>query len=101
MYTQDELLEQFGVADEFGEIVIDRVALTRSIVERGVNILKEIDVLRNDSKELLDEADVYGLNKSDLKEMIKYTHKNTIEDEIDKLEGIQSRLDNLNGVVQE
>lgn len=101
MYTQDELLEQFGVADEFGEIVIDRVALTRSIVERGVNILKEIDVLKNDSKELLDEADVYGLNKSDLKEMIKYTHKNTIEDEIDKLEGIQSRLDNLNGVVQE
>lgn len=101
MYTQDELLEQFGVADEFGEIVIDRVALTRSIVERGVNILNEIDVLKNDSKELLDEADVYGLNKSELKDLIKYTHKNTIVDEIDKLEGIQSRLDNLNGVVQE
>lgn len=101
MYTQDELLEQFGVADEFGEIVVDRVALTRSIVERGVNILKEIDVLKADSKELLDEADVYGLNKSDLKDLIKYTHKNTIVDEIDKLEGIQSRLDNLNGVVQE
>lgn len=101
MYTQDELLEQFGVADEFGEIVVDRVALTRSIVERGVNILKEIDVLKADSKELLEEADVYGLNKSDLKDLIKYTHKNTIVDEIDKLEGIQSRLDNLNGVVQE
>lgn len=101
MYTIDELLDKFGIADEHGEIVIDRAALTRNIVDRGVNILKEIDVLKSDTKELLEEAETYGLNKAVLKDLIKYTHKNTITDEIEKLEEIQSRLDNLNGVEQE
>src|SRR5574344_1260894 len=98
MYTEDERMEKFGVADEAtGEMVIDHVAELKDFVNRGVYILKEIDTLKQDMKELIEEADELDYDKSELKSLIKHAHKNSIHEEIEKLEAIQVKLDNLFG----
>lgn len=98
MYTEDERMEKFGVVDqETGEMVIDRVTELKDFVNRGVYILKEIDTLKQDMKELIDEADELLYNKAELKALVKHAHKNSIHEEIEKLEAIQVKLDNLFG----
>lgn len=93
----DIRIEKFGVTDENGEIVVDRVAELKDFVNRGVYILKEIDTLKQDMKELIDEADDLHYDKAELKALIKHAHKNSIHEEIEKLEAIQVKLDNLFG----
>lgn len=90
-------LDKFGVTDENGEIVVDRVAELKDFVNRGVYILKEIDTLKQDMKGLIDEADELGYDKAELKSLIKHAHKNSLTEEIEKLEAIQVKLDNLFG----
>lgn len=94
----DVRVEKFGVVEEAtGELVVDRVAELKDFVNRGVYVLKEIDTLKQDMKELVEEADELGYDKVELKALIKHAHKNSIADEIEKLEAIQTKLDNLFG----
>src|SRR5574344_1069196 len=93
----DIRIEKFGVTDENGEIVVSREAELKDFVNRGVYILKEIDTLKQDMKELIDEADELDYDKTELKALIKHAHKNSLTEEIEKLEAIQVKLDNLFG----
>lgn len=95
----DVRVEKFGVVDDesTGELVVDRVAELKDFVNRGVYVLKEIDTLKQDMKELVEEADELGYDKAELKALIKHAHKNSIHEEIEKLEAIQTKLDNLFG----
>ena len=94
----DVRIEKFGIVDEStGELVVDRVAELKDFVNRGVYVLKEIDMLKQDMKELVEEADELGYDKAELKALIKHAFKNSIADEIEKLEAIQTKLDNLFG----
>lgn len=94
----EQRVEKFPKIDEnTGEITLDREAEKKSFVERGVYLLKEVDVLKQDSKELIEEADAFGYDKTELKALIKYAHKNSIDDEIEKLEEIQVKLGNMFG----
>lgn len=92
-------LEKFGIVnDETGEVEIDRLALKKAFVERGVYILKEIDVLKGDLKEVVSEAeDDHNINKSNLSALIKHSFKNRIDDEIEKLEDLRAEINNLFG----
>lgn len=94
-YDMQERLDKFGVADEEGVIQIDRVAELKNFVNRGVYVLKEIDTLKQDMKELVEEADELGYDKAELKALIKHAHKNSLQEDIEKLEAIQSTLDSL------
>ena len=92
----EERIEKFPKIDEdTGEIMLDREAEKKSFVERGVYLLKEIDMLKEDISSLVDEADDKGYEKKEVKALIKYAHKNSIEEEIIALEEIKSGLDNL------
>ena len=92
----EERIEKFPKIDEdTGEIMLDRESEKKSFVERGVYLLKEIDMLKEDISSLVDEADDKGYEKKEVKALIKYAHKNSIEEEIIALEEIKSGLDNL------
>lgn len=95
MYTDEQRLEKFGVADEEGVIQIDRVAEKKDFINKGVYILKEIDTLKQSMKEIIENADELGYDKSQLKTLIKHAHKNSLQEDIEKLEVIQSELDSL------
>lgn len=97
-YTEQELLDNFGVTDEeTGEVVVDRNALLKSLVERGVYILNEQDTLKEDLKAVVNEAGEYDFDKVEVKALIKHVYKNTIQSEIDALQEIQVKIDNLFG----
>ena len=94
----EQRLEKFGVVDqETGEMVIDQIAEKKSFVERGVYLMKEIDMLKEEIASLVEEADDKGYEKKEVKALIKYAHKNSISEEIEKLEDIQVKLDNMFG----
>ena len=98
MRTEQQRLEAFGKPNpETGELVVDRELLLKSYVERGLYILKEIDMLKSDTKQLLDEAESDSIDKSELKTLIKYAYKDTLRAEIEKLEEVQAKLDNMFG----
>lgn len=85
------------VDQQTGEVILDTEAEKKSFVERGVYLLKEIDMLKEDISSLVDEADDKGYPKKEVKALIKYAHKNSIEEEIEKLEEIQVKLGNMFG----
>lgn len=91
----DIRIEKFGVTDENGEIVVDRVAELKDFVNRGVYILKEIDTLKQDMKELIDEADELHYDKAELKALIKHAHKNSLTEEILELQKLERTLKEL------
>lgn len=95
-YTQ-EIIEKHGKTNpETGEIEVDRTSLKREYVNRGVYVLQEIDVLKADLRSIIEDSkEIHGFNKSDLGKLIKYVHKNSIDDEISDLEDIQVRINNL------
>lgn len=96
-WTIEERLEKFGVANEDGEIVIDREAMLRGYIERGVYVLKEQDTLKEDFKAIIAEAKEDSYDTANLKALIKHTYKNQIAEEIAELETIQQRLNDLFG----
>ena len=98
MRTEQQRLEAFGKPNpETGELVVDRGMLLKSYVEKGLYILKEIDMLKSDTKQLLDEAESDSIDKSELKTLIKYAYKDTLSAEIEKLEEVQAKLNNMFG----
>ena len=91
-------IAEFSKVDQqTGEVILDTEAEKKSFVERGVYLLKEIDMLKEDISSLVDEADDKGYEKKEVKALIKYAHKNSIEEEIEKLEEIQVKLGNMFG----
>lgn len=91
-------IEKFGKVDEnTGEIVLDREAEQKSFVERGVYLMKEIDMLKEEISSMADEADDKGYPKKEIKALIKYAHKNSIQEDIEKLEAIEVKLNNMFG----
>ena len=92
---KDELIERFGVADESGELVVDRHALLKDIINRGVLLLRAIDSLKEDSKKIVAEADEYGFDKAEVKALIKYAHKDSIDSEVEALLELQVKLGDL------
>ena len=95
MWNKEDLVEKFGVADENGVIQIDSVAVKKDFINKGVYILKEIDTLKQAMKEIIENVDELGYDKSQIKTLIKHAHKNSLREDIEKLEAIQSELDNL------
>lgn len=96
MYS-DEIVEKFGfVNQETGEVEVDRVALKRDYVNRGVAVMREIEMLKGDLKGIVEDAkELHNFNKAELNKLIKYVYANTIEDDIAELEEIQVSITNL------
>lgn len=97
MYTEDEKIEKFGVVNEDGELVIDRTKLMKAYIDRGVNVLSEQETLKEDLKAIVAEAKEDGFDKAEISALIKHAFRNRIAEEIEQLEAIQSKLDNLYG----
>lgn len=92
----EQRIEKFNTIDpETGELVLDKELLLKDYIKRGVEILKEIDLLKMDTKQLLEDAEDDKIDKSELKSLIKYAYKDTISAEIERLEGVQSKLNNI------
>ena len=96
MYSETEI-EKFGVADENGEIVVDRTLLKKDIIKRGVSILVQQESLKEQLKDLLEEAKEKQYDKKELTALIKHSFKNEIMEKIEELQEIQTTLDNLFG----
>ena len=96
MYSEKEI-ENFGVADENGEIVVDRTLLKKDFITRGVSILVQQESLKEQLKDLLEEAKEKQYDKKELTALIKHSFKNEIEEKIEELQEIQTTLDNLFG----
>ena len=96
MYSETEI-ERFGVADENGEIVVDRTLLKKDIIKRGVSILVQQESLKEQLKDLLEEAKEKQYDKKELTALIKHSFKNEIMEKIEELQEIQTTLDNLFG----
>ena len=94
MYSETEI-ERFGVADENGEIVVDRTLLKKDLIEQGVRILHEQELLKEAMNELLDYSKDIGYDKKLLKKLIDNAFKNTLQEKIDELVGVQKELEEL------
>ena len=96
MYSEKEI-EIFGIADENGEIVVDRTLLKKDFITRGVSILVQQESLKEQLKDLLEEAKEKQYDKKELTALIKHSFNNEIEVKIQELQEIQTTLDNLFG----
>src|SRR5574344_1830363 len=94
MYSEKEI-ENFGVADENGEIVVDRTLLKKDFITRGVSILVQQESLKEQLKDLLEEAKEKQYDKKNLKQVIDNAFKNTLQEKIDELVGVQKELEEL------
>ena len=96
MYSETEI-ERFGVADENGEIVVDRTLLKKDLIEQGVRIQHEQELLKEAMNELLDYSKDLEYDKKQMKKLIDNAFKNTLQEKIDELVGVQKELDELFG----
>lgn len=92
----EQRLEKFGIVDqETGELVIDKVAEKKSLIDAGVRLLHEIETLKSDIKDILEDGKSRGYDKKNLKALIDNAFKNEIREKIEELEAIESELSNL------
>lgn len=96
-YDMQERLDKFGVTDEYGEIVLDRVAEKRDLVNRGVRLLHEMATLKEDVKAILEEAKDKGYCKKNVKALIDNVYSNEIRQKISELEELEVEINNLFG----
>lgn len=94
MYSETEI-ERFGVADENGEIVVDRTLLKKDLIEQGVRIQHEQELLKEAMNELLDYSKDLEYDKKQMKKLIDNAFKNTLQEKIDELVGVQKELEEL------
>ena len=98
MRTEQQRLEAFGKPNpETGELVVDRVLEKKDLIEQGVRILHEQELLKEAMNELLDYSKELEYDKKLLKKLIDNAFKNTLQEKIDELVGVQKELDNLFG----
>ena len=96
-YDMQDRLDKFGVTDEYGEIVLDRVAEKRDLVNRGVRLLHEMATLKEDVKAILEEAKDKGYDKKNVKALIDNVYSNEIRQKISELEELEVEINNLFG----
>lgn len=97
-YNMQDRLDKFGIVDEStGELVVDRVLEKKDLIEQGVRIQHEQELLKEAMNELLDYSKDIGYDKKLLKKLIDNAFKNTLQEKIDKLVGVQKELDELFG----
>src|SRR5574344_371297 len=96
MYTKDTRMEKVGVVDqETGERVIDHVAEKKDLIEQGVRIQHEQELLKEAMNELLDYAKDLEYDKKQMKKLIDNAFKNTLQEKIDELVGVKKELEEL------
>ena len=98
MRTEQQRLEAFGKPNpETGELVVDRGLEKKDLIEQGVRIQHEQELLKEAMNELLDYAKDLEYDKKLLKKLIDNAFKNTLQEKIDELVGVQKELDELFG----
>ena len=96
MRTEQQRLEAFGKPNpETGELVVDRVLEKKDLIEQGVRIQHEQELLKESMNELLDYSKDLGYDKKLLKKLIDNAFKNTLQEKIDELVGVQKELEEL------
>ena len=96
MRTEQQRLEAFGKPDpETGELVVDQVLEKKDLIEQGVRLLHEQELLKEAMNELLDYSKDIGYDKKLLKKLIDNAFKNTLQEKIDELVGVQKELEEL------
>ena len=96
MRTEQQRLEAFGKPNpETGELVVDQVLEKKDLIEQGVRLLHELELLKEAMNELLDYSKDIGYNKKLLKKLIDNAFKNTLQEKIDELVCVQKELEEL------
>ena len=96
MRTEQQRLEAFGKPNpETGELVVDKVLEKKDLIEQGVRILHEQELLKEAMNELLDYSKELEYDKKLLKKLIDNAFKNTLQEKIDELVGVQKELEEL------
>ena len=96
MRTEQQRLEAFGKPNpETGELVVDRVLEKKDLIEQGVRILHEQELLKESLNELLDYSKDLEYDKKQMKKLIDNAFKNTLQEKIDELVGVQKELEEL------
>ena len=96
MRTEQQRLEAFGKPNpETGELVVDKVLEKKDLIEQGVRILHEQELLKEAMNELLDYSKDLEYDKKLLKKLIDNAFKNTLQEKIDELVGVQKELEEL------
>ena len=96
MRTEKQRLEAFGKPNpETGELVVDRVLEKKDLIEQGVRIQHEQELLKEAMNELLDYSKDLGYDKKLMKKLIDNAFKNTLQEKIDELVGVQKELEEL------
>ena len=96
MRTEQQRLEAFGKPNpETGELVVDQVLEKKDLIEQGVRLLHEQELLKEAMNELLDYSKDLEYDKKLLKKLIDNAFKNTLQEKIDELVGVQKELEEL------
>ena len=96
MRTEQQRLEAFGKPNpETGELVVDKVLEKKDLIEQGVRLLHEQELLKEAMNELLDYAKDLEYDKKLLKKLIDNAFKNTLQEKIDELVSVQKELEEL------
>ena len=96
MRTEQQRLEAFGKPNpETGEFVVDRGLEKKDLIEQGVRLLHEQELLKEAMNELLDYAKDLEYDKKLLKKLIDNAFKNTLQEKIDELVSVQKELEEL------
>ena len=96
MRTEQQRLEAFGKPNpETGELVVDKVLEKKDLIEQGVRILHEQELLKESLNELLDYSKEIEYDKKQMKKLIDNAFKNTLQEKIDELVGVQKELEEL------
>ena len=96
MRTEQQRLEAFGKPNpETGELVVCRVLEKKDLIEQGVRIQHEQELLKEAMNELLDYAKDLEYDKKQMKKLIDNAFKNTLQEKIDELVGVQKELEEL------
>lgn len=96
MRTEQQRLEAFGKPNpETGELVVDRVLEKKDLIEQGVRIQHEQELLKEAMNELLDYSKDLEYDRKQMKKLIDNAFKNTLQEKINELVGVQKELDEL------
>ena len=96
MRTEQQRLEAFGKPNpETGELIVDQVLEKKDLIEQGVRILHEQELLKEAMNELLDYSKDLEYDKKQMKKLIDNAFKNTLQEKIDELVGVQKELEEL------
>lgn len=92
----EKRLEVYGIIDkETGEVVIDRHREKKDIIDSGVRLLHEIETLKEDIKEILEDGKIRGYDKKNLKALMDNVFKNELNEKIAELQAIGVEIHNL------